>query len=107
MNKCMCNNIELGSYDNQVMLDRPPHMAFRTEGSSNNMICVDTCLKDEILYLWSLGISTTGCCCGHNKISGYIGVINEDIEKMKELGYKVHYNKFRTNDEDSFDPKFY
>lgn len=105
MNKCNCNNIAAGSYDNQVMLDRPLHMALRTEGSTSNMICVDACLKDEILNLWSLGISTTGCCCGHNKNLPYIGVIDEDIEKMKELGYIPQFNKCRPLSYDSFHTK--
>jgi hypothetical protein len=36
-----------------------------------------------------MGIVTTGCCCGHNKIFAYIGVAWESIEKMKELGYET------------------
>ena len=104
-NKCACSNVAMGSYDNQVELDRPTHMASRTEGSYSDRICVDLCLKDEILYLWGIGIRTTGCCCGHNKVDGYIGVIDEDIEKMKNLGYTVHFNKSRPNDEDSFNCK--
>lgn len=95
---CNCKNIEIGSYDNQVELKAP-------EWSSKDTICVDTCLKDEILELWSIGIRTTGCCCGHNKIEGFIGVFDEDIPKMKELGYQVQYNSCRPKDEDSFKPK--
>ena len=29
----------------------------------------------------------------------------DDIQKMKDLGYKVYYNNCRSNDEDSFIPK--
>lgn len=95
---CNCKNIEIGSYDNTVALKAP-------DWSSKNTICVDLCLKEEILHLWSIGIRTTGCCCGHNKIEGFIVVIDEDIPKMKELGYQVQYNSCRPNDEDSFKPK--
>ena len=31
--------------------------------------------------------------------------ISSDIQKMKDLGYEVYYNKCRPNDEDSFIPK--
>ena len=92
---CNCKNIEIGSYDNQVKLKAPGW-------SSREFICVDKCLENEIKSLWSLGIITTGCCCGHNRLEGYIGVVDEDITKMKELGYKVEYNPCRPGDEDSF-----
>lgn len=100
--KCNCVNMEIGSYDNQVELPRPPHMP-TTRGVYT--ICVDTCLKDEILHLWSLGITTTGSCCGHNKAEPYIGVDEKDIPRMKAMGYKVQFNNSRPNDEDSFIPK--
>jgi len=95
----------MGSYDNQVELPRPKHMIGRTEGTTGNTICVDKCISEEIKYLWSIGIRTTGCCCGHNIIGGYIGVIDEDIEFMKRLGYKVYFNKNDSNDERNFIPK--
>lgn len=77
--------------------DRPP----RIGGAS-----VDKCLLPEILKLWEMGIKTTGCCCGHGHSDlSYIGVLPEYIPRMKELGYKVHFNKCRPGDEDSFIPK--
>ena len=103
---CKCVNVKIGSYDNQVVLQRPKHMKGRTEGSSNLFtICVDRCIAEEVQYLWSLGIVTTGCCCGHNIMEGYIGVIDKDIEIMKKGGYKVCYNECRLGAEDSFIPK--
>jgi len=30
-------------------------------------ICVDACISDQIIALWSEGIWTLGSCCGHNK----------------------------------------
>lgn len=84
---CKCVNVEIGSYGNQVELPRPDHMVGRTEGTDSDTICVDTCLSDEIKSLWNLGIITTGCCCGHNKRSGYIGVLPKHSAAMVKLGY--------------------
>ena len=102
---CQCVNVKMGSYDNQVIVDRPKCMIGRTEGSSNNKICLDKCIAEEVQYLWSMGIRTTGCCCGHNIQSGYIGVIETDIEFMKKCGYKVEINKQDLRDEKNFIPK--
>lgn len=107
--KCSCVNIEIGSYGNQVRLTAPDHLTepLNKIGYTiyDGTIWVDACLSEEIKFLWSLGIRTTGCCCGHNTGDPYIGVINEDIPRMKELGYKVHHNPCRPGDEDSFIPK--
>jgi len=102
---CNCVNVKIGSYDNQVELLRPKCMIGRTEGTNSNTICIDKCIAEEIKYLWSLGIRTTGCCCGHNKQEGYIGVIEKDIETIKKGGYKVLFNKNDLNDEKNFMPK--
>lgn len=53
-------------------------------------ILVDECLSEEIESLWSNGIRTTGCCCGHGKYLGFINVRKDDIDKMECLGYQ-HY----------------
>jgi hypothetical protein len=97
---CKCINIDIGSYDNQICVDTPIHINY-----NNSKICIDKCLYDEVEYLWSLGIRTTGCCCGHNKLDGFIGVEFDDIIMMKALGYQVRKNEIRSNDEDSFYPK--
>ena len=69
-------------------------------------VSIDKCLLPEILELWKMGIKTTGCCCGHGKqCASFIGVDFDDIQKMKDFGYEVYYNKCRPNDEDSFIPK--
>ena len=94
---CNCVNIKMGSYDNQVILKMP----------NDELMGIDKCIAEEIKYLWSLGIRTTGCCCGHNIQEGYIGVIDKDIEFMKKGGYKVHFNDNRLGAEDSFIPKSY
>lgn len=69
-------------------------------------VAIDKCLLPEILSLWEQGIKTTGCCCGHGRPGmAFIGVKEEFIDKMKELGYEVRYNDCRPGDEDSFVPK--
>lgn len=68
-------------------------------------VSIDKCLLPEILELWEMGIKTTGCCCGHGKKGAFIGVDFDDIQKMKDLGYKVYHNECRPDDEDSFIPK--
>ena len=78
--------------------------------SSHKVIGFDKCLATELFYLWDLGIITTGSCCGYhihekgvgNGETSYIGVVEKFIPKMKELGYKVRWNRGR---EDSFIPK--
>lgn len=95
---CKCKNVQIGSYDNQINLYAP-------EWSRHEFIGIDRCIAKEIINLWSLGIITTRCCCGHNKVDSYIGVSDEFIPIMKELGYKVRFNNIRPNDEDSFIPK--
>lgn len=111
---CKCLNVEIGTYKNQVSLYVPEENHTMSEYMNNRrkvglskgrLICVDRCLMNEIIYLWKKGIRTTGCCCGHNKLLGFIGVFEEDIQKMKDLGYKVAYNPSRPDDEDSFEPK--
>ena len=99
---CKCRNIELGTYSNQTEVNRPEHMLINEKISS---IGIDTCIVEEIQYLWSEGISTTGCCCGHNKESGFVGVIDEDIDKMIKLGYSIQFNRCRPNDRDTFNLK--
>lgn len=104
VNFCQCIDVYVGSYESQVELPRPSHMPAR--GVESPTICVDKCLEEEIKYLWSMKITTTGCCCGHNKVYGFIGVLDKDIPRMKEIGYKVALNPIRPDDEDSFRPKY-
>ena len=108
---CDCVNVHMGSYDNQVVLIVPKHMLDDWKKwtgkapSQRKSISVDRCIADEIKWLWNQGIITTGNCCGHNTSPAYVGVIDEHIQKMKELGYKVQFNQTRQDDEDSFDMK--
>lgn len=104
---CDCKNVLLGSYDNQIQINNLPYhmLAFKaSHNGDHNSICLDACIAEEVQDLWHLGITTTGCCCGHNKLPAYIGVIDSDIQRMKDMGYEVHFNPSRPNDEDSFIP---
>ena len=105
---CKCENVKIGSYDNQIEIEIPNNIEIRYNNPENEIrenVSIDKCLVDEIKQLWSMKIITTGCCCGHNIQGGYIGVKDEYIPKMLELGYKVRYNECRPNDRDSFIPK--
>lgn len=107
---CKCINVAFGSYDNQSLIcNIPDHMIkYRSTMNGNKtQISIDTCLVEEIIYLWTCRITTTGCCCGHNhgEQYPYIGVEDEDIPKMKAMGYKVRFNPMYPEREDSFIPK--
>ena len=97
---CNCKNIKIGTYANQIKLDAPKHMLPLTnclEEVKQPFICIDRCLESEIKYLWSKGIHTIGCCCGHNVRLGYIQVIDSDVEKMLILDYEqdlISFNSF-------------
>lgn len=96
------------SHGDVVMVKVPSSIEIRynrPEYDLRKVVMLDRCIVDEVTGLWEEGIHTTGCCCGHNKIKGYIGVIPEDIDRMKAMGYRVHFNHCRPNDEDSFQPK--
>jgi len=92
---CNCKNVEIGSYDNQIILGYYPVMREYAdnrlkEGLSNYGICVDRCIVDQVVELWEAGIRTYGSCCGHNKTEGFINVGEEDYEKALLLGFEPY-----------------
>lgn len=93
---CQCVNVEMGSFTSSILIDIPEHMEEyrdkRVAAGLSDCISIDRCILDEIKHLWSLGIHTRGCCCGHNKVSGMINVADESIGIMFELGYKEYPN---------------
>lgn len=106
---CKCEDIEIGACDNQVILVVPQNIKIKynnTLGTLRTTVNIDKCLAEEIKYLWKLGVITTGCCCGHNRNEGYIGVEDKFIPTMLRMGYEIKFNKCRPNDKDSFVPKF-
>lgn len=96
---CNCIDIGMGTYANSIAVINP-------HSPTGKVVNVDHCISTEVRMLWNVGVRTTGCCCGHNKQEGYIGVIDKDIPRMKAMGYKVAPNSCRPNDEDSFYPKY-
>ena len=88
----------------------PPHDFIRMNccDGYKNIVVVDECLADEIVGLWELSIHTCGCCCGHGNKLGFIQVVDDDIPKMRELGYiKYTYSEEfgGLKREDAFIPK--
>lgn len=61
---CKCHSYNLDPSNSEkmqeVMLDAP-------DWSSKKHICVDACISEVIKQVWSHGIVTMGCCCGHGK----------------------------------------
>lgn len=108
--KCKCENIDYGTYENQVLLKIPLGLDIRyndPEKMLRTSVSVDACLAKEIQFLWSEGIKTTGCCCNHNKETHhpFIGVTHDCIEKMKSFGYINAPNHLDNTREDEFYPK--
>lgn len=89
---CKCVEVEMGSYANTVLLDYPESMKqYRLNriqaGCQSEKIQVDACIAEEIKDLWSKGVITMGCCCGHNKQQSMVNVDENSIKKMLALGY--------------------
>ena len=103
-----CRKSELQVYDCYVELYRRNNNKPFCVDTLKKSICVDACLVKELFWLWDKGITTTGCCCGghvDDMMGSYIGVIEEDIPRMKELGYIVKPNSLDLTREDSFETK--
>lgn len=85
---CDCFDVDMGSYQNQIELQTPTHMrSIQQIGclTIRETICIDTCIAPMVQALWDSKIITTGCCCGHNKVHGYIGIIADaGQEKLAE-----------------------
>ena len=91
----MAENKKYLMYDCQMVELHPPKNFLKRniivdDEVYKNSVYVDECLSTEIEILWSQGIKTTGCCCGHGCNLGYIQVTDECIGMMEELGYQ-HY----------------
>ena len=69
----MCNK-------QQKILNMPEWL---DKGKENRTVCVDECIVDQIMILWSNKIETLGCCCGHNKNKP--SLIIEERYKNKEI----------------------
>lgn len=103
-----CEDIGFGTYECAYNIMLPYKVKFPWEDDSElvtKFVSVDKCLIGEIISLWEMGIKTTGCCCGHGRLEPFIGVQEQFIPLMKEMGYKVCLNECRPGDEDAFIPK--
>jgi hypothetical protein len=86
MFKCYCDkSVRIGDLTNQITLPTPKHIGYKTKPT----ICIDKCMLEEIKKVWSYGVRTSGCCCGHNQKKPYIGVLDDKSAViMRLLGYK-------------------
>lgn len=109
--RCSCDpsTVKIQQYQRTVGVLVPDFIKLRKGWSETEEyytdVGIDVCLVSEIWELWRKGIRTTGNCCGHNQIFPYIGVVDEDIPKMKALGYEVQPHSTQPEREDSFIPK--
>jgi len=78
-----------------VVLKVPDNLCITYNWNKNKrkkLVAVDACIADEIKYLWSKGVITYGCCCGHGK-EDPICLVNKECEGvLKKLGYEYSYN---------------
>lgn len=103
-----CKKVHIQSYDCSYQIYLPWKCKLSWKDDADKMpvsVSIDKCLLPEIISLWEMGIKTTGCCCGHGVAAPYIGVTEDNIQRMKNLGYEVQFNSCRPEAEDSFIPK--
>jgi len=70
------------TYAHAVVVDIPPEVIIMYNNPSNERrttVSIDKCLVEEIKHLWSKGIITGGCCCGHGAFDPNIIVSPESI----------------------------
>ena len=91
---CNCDNVEMGSYAAEVVSLIPEHMRSYRESRLRDglapIISFDRCCLPQIQHLWSLGVVTLGCCCGHNKVKGFVNVGMDGFQKAIDAGYKPY-----------------
>lgn len=108
---CLCDDINMWSYGFQVSMLAPfkiynilwkekKHLHQYREDNTFawSWVCIDICIASEIAILWKKWIETIECCCGHNKVIGYIVVKEKSIDKMLKLWYnqQKHWIQFFT-----------
>lgn len=53
--------------------------------------CIDSCIVQDLKYLWEHGIKTVCSCCGHGDDNrAYVRVASYDSDKMEQLGYEPY-----------------
>ena len=86
MQKIHCKS---GSHEHTVAVKTPTWLY-----ETKTEVMIDRCVVDEIKNLWSLGIRTYGCCCGHGEHVAMVNVHPDDAQKMLEMDYIGGLNKF-------------
>lgn len=83
---CKCVDVNMGTNQRKTTIR---NIWYDYQLTTKEFIDIDTCLVQEIIELWECGIRTIECCCGHNKVDGYIAVVEnpDTMDKMKLLGY--------------------
>lgn len=52
-------------------------------------ITADKCIVDDLKAIWAEGVRTVCSCCGHgDEGAAFVCVVDEDADKMRELGYR-------------------
>lgn len=92
---CTCDPMlattDIYAHSRQVVIELPiwsPDRRRRQRNGLSTSVCIDQCVVDAIKELWSKGIETTGCCCGHNLMPAWVGVHPAWYIDMFELGYE-------------------
>lgn len=76
---CSCVGVRMGTYEAAVVVKLPWR---------DKLVSIDSCILPIIQELWSLGIRTYGCCCGHNLVPGMVNVDESDGDRMRALGFE-------------------
>lgn len=91
---CSCDpkimNDDQARFARQVVIELPDSSrdkARRLKQGLAPTVCIDPCIVDAMKELWSHGIETLGCCCGHNVMRAWVNVDEKDYVRMFELGY--------------------
>src|SRR5687767_1775774 len=51
---------------------------FGVDAEGRECISMDACIVPALEALWSVGVLTIGCCCGHGSGRGVISVLTEE-----------------------------
>ena len=101
---CNCrsyNNPEISEgLNDEVVLDVPPSFGFTyPDGTPKTSISIDACIVHVIRRLWSKGVITMGCCCGHGESNPSIifdnGMTSDQAENIAKIISQVDDRKFK------------
>lgn len=64
---------------------------FDVDSDGRKCFALDACIVPAVEALWSLGIRTTGCCCGHG--SGH-GVVSIEVPNGGDIGRRDRQTRY-------------